>query len=196
MVIVFVETNFLVDVLRPLPSHHALALLDRHGRGEVQLWLPWCCAAESARTLPRVIDGDLGFADSMIRFAAAEYQRAPRSFDKSAIDALRDRARAAQRTALETLSDRIRALVDRLNVIGPSPEVVNKTLRLFPVKQLNPFDEMVAGAVLAKASELRGSGGQPIYFCELDKDLSGTHPTLSKAYGEHGLTVLSSFRVP
>ena len=83
MITVFVETNFLVDVLRPLPSPEASALLDRHVRGEVQLWLPWCCAAEASRTLTRVIDEDLGFADRMVRFAASEYQKRPGSFDKS-----------------------------------------------------------------------------------------------------------------
>ena len=196
MITVFVETNFLVDVLRPLPSPEASALLDRHVRGEVQLWLPWCCAAEASRTLTRVIDEDLGFADRMVRFAASEYRKRPGSFDKSVIDSLRTSARDAREQALASQNARILALVDRLNLIAPGADVVSRTLSLFSVKQLNPFDEMIAGAVLCKAAELFDQGVRDLYFCELDKDLWDTHAPLAQAYAECGLKLLRSFHVP
>ncbi len=64
---VYVETNFLVDLLRPFPKKAATALRDRNGR-DVVLHLPWCAFVEARRTLERVINEDLGFVDNAGRF--------------------------------------------------------------------------------------------------------------------------------
>ena len=42
---VFVETNFLVYLLRPFPTPEAQALFDRNGV-DVTLHVPWCSQAE------------------------------------------------------------------------------------------------------------------------------------------------------
>jgi len=39
---VFVETNFLVDLLRPFPSKDAEALFARNDGADLRLYIPWC----------------------------------------------------------------------------------------------------------------------------------------------------------
>jgi hypothetical protein len=65
---VFVETNFLVDLLRPLPSADAEALFERFQRGELQLYVPWASVSEAKRTLDRIMADDLGFDHKMLSF--------------------------------------------------------------------------------------------------------------------------------
>jgi hypothetical protein len=193
---VFVETNFVVELLRPLPASAATALLDLHLRGQVSLLLPWCCASEARRTLDRVISEDLGFRDKMMRFAAVEYQRNPGGFDKSAVDFLRSVADSARVEAIQTIDARIADLVAKVSVIPPSEAVVRRTLGMFAVKALKPFDEMVAGAVLHRAQELHDAGERDLHFCDLDRDLAAQHPPLAAAYAGCGLNVVQSFVLP
>ena len=190
---VFVETNFVVEVLRPFPASAATALLNRHVCGDVQLLLPWCCASEASRTLVRVISEDLGFRDKMMRFAALQYQRRPGTFDKSAIDFLHTEADSARVEAIRTMDARVADLVSKVDVIPPSEAVIRTTLGMFAVKALKPFDEMVAGAVIHRAQELFDSGERDLHFCSLDQDLAARHPQLAAAYGACGLKVTESF---
>lgn len=43
---VFVETNFLVDLLRPRSKRSATELFARHG-SDVALYIPWCSVADA-----------------------------------------------------------------------------------------------------------------------------------------------------
>ena len=70
---------------------------------------------------------------------------------------------------------------------------------------LPPFDEMVLGAVVAKAVDLHRNGERELFFCNLNKsdfsplDSGGmaiTRPNLEGEYARCGLTYLSSFDVP
>jgi hypothetical protein len=63
------------------------------------------------------------------------------------------------------------------------------------VKSLKPFDEMVLGAVLAKATELHAANERDLHFCNLDTDLASKHPPLLKEYESCGLAIHQDFRV-
>jgi hypothetical protein len=80
--------------------------------------------------------------------------------------------------------------------IDPSPAVVARTLKVFTVKSLKPFDEMVLGAVLSKATDLYAAGEQELYFCDLDGDLASKYPPLVAEYLSCGLSVRQDFKIP
>lgn len=60
---VYVETNFLVDLLRPFPARAAKELHELHQDGGLRLTVPWCALKEAQRTFERVIRDDVGFED-------------------------------------------------------------------------------------------------------------------------------------
>lgn len=193
---VFVETNFLVDLLRPSPSKDADALYARNDNVNLRLYVPWCSQSEAWRTLNRVISEDLGFVEAMMRFTVRRWTADRTLFEKVEIDKLRGLAKADHAAALTSLATRIQATVASIARIDPTPEVVARTLQIFTVKALKPFDEMVLGAVLSKASELFAAGERELYFCNLDGDLASQHPALAAEYGACGLTVRQDFNVP
>lgn len=195
---VFVETNFIVDALRPFPKPAATALLDRVG-GDVTLYIPWVAIAEAKRTMVRIISEDLGFMDGMLRFAALEFQSGQlSSSEKPVVDALGARAHVMRTAAINNASSRIDALAAQAQIIEPTRPVITKTLAVFNVKSLKPFDEMVLGAVLAKAEELHGNGERAIFFCNLNKkDFDPQNrPRLESEYSACGITFKSSFSAP
>lgn len=193
---IFVETNFLVDLLRPFPSPEALALYARNDGTSVRLYVPWCSQAEASRTMTTIIKADLGFTDAMMKFALGRWRVDRTLFDKAEIEKVKAIAERDRREALDTIDQRIRDHVARMTRIDPSPAVVARTIQLFAVKALKPFDEMVLGAVLTKASELYGAGERDLTFCELDRDLASKHPPLVNEYARCGLNVVQGFDVP
>jgi hypothetical protein len=197
---VFVETNFLIDVARPFPSPDATDLLARSGAGgDVTLYVPWVSIAEAKRTLDRIIREDLGFTDSMLKFAVREFRDSIlSSVDKQIIDALSRRAKVARKEAIQGIASAVDDSVAQAVVIEPSKPVVEKVLNLFAVKSLKPFDEMVLGAVLTKALELHKTGERSLWFCNLNtKDFDPANQAgLTAEYAASGLKYLSSFAVP
>jgi predicted nucleic acid-binding protein len=194
---VFVETNFLVSLLRPSPDREALDLFDRNDGVGLRLYVPWCSQGEAHRTLTQhIIKADLGFTDSMMKFVVRRWLADPALFDKKEIDKVKHLAEIERRDAMSTLDQRINDHVGCMERIEPTVDVVNRTLRVFAVKSLKPFDEMVLGAVLAKATELWTKGERELFFCELDGDLASQHPPLLQEYASCGLRVLPDFVVP
>lgn len=191
---VFVETNFLVDLLRPFPGADAHTLFKRNQIGDVRLYLPWCVRAEAKRTLRRVINEDLGFTVNMIKFVSARWPHERDLFDRREIHKVKKLAEKDRIDALRTLDIRLQDAIAQMTVIEPSPAVVENTLRVFDVKVLKPFDEMVLGAVLAKATELHAVGERDLTFCEPDLDFSGM--ALASEYAACGLTIRDDFDVP
>lgn len=199
---VFVETNFIVDVLRPFPRQDPERLLARHGK-DVTLHVPWCCAAEAQRTLNRIIREDLAFIDGAGKFLGqtmslpAGRGRPDASFAAGIQEFIR-RGRASRTQALFDYPTRIEALMRSLSVIEPSPAVIARTLGVFPIKALTPFDEMVLGAVLEQAGALHAAGESAIYFCNLNKNdfAPTTGNELAAAYATAGIQYLDSFVVP
>jgi hypothetical protein len=190
---VFVETNFLVEILRPFPGPDALALSRR---GDVTIHVPWVSVSEAKRTLARVINEDLGFDSPLAQLAAAEFRAGDLDAQaKPVVDAMVQRLKARRAEALRTAVTRVDEAVGRMRVIAPSIAVVDRTLGLYPIKSLPPFDEMVLGAVLARADALGGSGGRPMYFCNLNKR-DFDNASLRAEYERVGLTYSASFKLP
>lgn len=195
---VFVETNFIIDVLRPFPAPAAEALANRIG-ADVTLYMPWVAIAEAKRTLVRLIGEDLGFTEMLAKYAVREFQAGTLSrTDKPVIDALAARAKARLAQDIQSASIRIDALAARAVVIEPTKPVVAKALSLFAVKTLKPFDEMVLAAVLTEAAQLHANGERDLYVCNKNtNDFDPVNRPLLKAeYDACGLTFLATFAVP
>ncbi len=193
---VFVEINFLIDLLPPLPSPDALSLFARNNR-DLKLYIPWYSQSEAHRTLKdTIISADLGFTTAMMKFAVSRWVPDKSLFDKAVLDTVEELATQACADAHETLERRITDSVTAMVCIDPTPVVIARTLRVFIVKTLKPFDEMVLGAVLAKATELHEAKERDLYFCNLDSDFASKHPPLGAEYESCGLKVLPNFRVP
>lgn len=196
---VFVETNFIVDILRPFPVRDAERLYSRHGH-DVTLYLPWCSINEAKRTLNRIIREDIAFVDGAGRFLGRTMARLhpiPPS-DATAIRSFIDLARTSRVQALFDFEARVDALAAGLTVVPPSEAIVRRTLQLFPIKSLPPFDEMVLGAVLEQASALHARGQRELFFCNINK--KDFEPSLgnnlANAYESTGIKYLDSFTVP
>lgn len=190
---VFVETNFLIAVAQPNSDPSALRLLDRSGR-DTTLHLPWCSRAEASRTLDRVIDQDLGFEKLMLQRALRERDKDPALH--AMVQRFARQVREDRRIAKASIEASLDEVVKKVQIIPPSEKVVDRTLLLSRTKSLKPFDEMVLGAVLAKAEALFGDGERELYFCNLNKndfspfDRVGTtvaEPALAEAYQKCGL---------
>jgi hypothetical protein len=193
---VFVETNFLIEVARPNAGSAAQKLLARARDQELTLHVPWVAVAESKRTLDRKINEDLGFSDAMLKFVVREFLAgAITKEEKKVVDEIKRRASEARAAALKGIASAIDAVVADMSVIEPDKDVVAKTLAVFTVKSLKPFDEMVLRAVLTKATELHSSGETELTFCNLDKsDFDPTNqPKLAVEYKACGLTFVTSF---
>lgn len=200
---VFVETNFLIAVARPLPHPRAEKLLADSRRGVVALHIPWCAVTEARRTMQRIINDDLGFDTEMLGFARKELFPADKA-KFAIVQELAATVKAARRLALADLNSKIDAVVADMRIIPPSAEAVNQTLSIWTIKSLPPFDEMVLGTVLAKAIELCQAGERELFFCNLNKSdfspedkggLAITRPELTAAYAACGLTYKPSFDV-
>lgn len=197
---VFVETNFVVEVARPFRSRDAEQLLARaNAGGDVALHIPWVAIAEAKRTLDRIIREDLDFTDSMGKFVVREFRDGQiTGADKSVIEALSKRAKAARKTAIQSIESTVDSVAARATIIEPDKTVVTKVLSLFAVKSLKPFDEMILGAVLMKASELYQSGERDLWFCNLNKrDFDPANQSaLAAEYAAAALQFCPSFVIP
>jgi predicted nucleic acid-binding protein len=197
---VFVETNFLVDLLRPFAGREAEALWGRRGK-DVRLYVPWVSLAEAKRTLGRVVNEDLGFSEAMMTHAVRQLLAGSLSRpDHQVLLRFAEDAKSAQYNQQKAIERRVDEVAQDTNVvvIEPDKAVVEKTLNLFPVKSLPPFDEMVLGAVLVKAAEVNAGGASQLHFCNLNKkDFDPTNrPALAAEYSSCGLLYRSDFRIP
>jgi hypothetical protein len=195
---VFVETNFIIELVRPLPGPDAEKLFARQG-ADVRLHLPWASVVEAKRTLDRIIREDLGFDDSMQRFGVRRFRAGSLSQDeKKVLDHFATIAKAARETALKSIGSDVDAKVAKMELIEPTKGVITKTLSIYPIKSLPPFDEMIMGAVLTKAYDLLQSGETDLYFCNLNKkDFDPTNRSqLEAEYKACGLKYLPTFKVP
>ena len=194
---VFVETNFLIDLLRPFSSKDAESLFARNDGVNLRLYIPWCSQSDALRTLnQRILKEDLGFTDAMMSFAARRWPANRTLFDIKEIQKLESLAKSDRSEALMSLEKRLEGAVAKMERIDPSPAVIARTLQVFTIKSLKPFDEMVLGAILSKATELYAANERDLHFCDLDGDLVSQHPPLVAEYASCGLAVRQDFRVP
>jgi hypothetical protein len=195
---VFVETNFLVELLQPFPKRDAKTLFAR-ANTDVALHIPWVSVTEAKRTLTRIIRDDLAFDDRVSKLAVqlltAQTLSKP---DMALIQAFVEHIKNSRASALSTAEGRVDDAVASMTVIPPSSGAVKKTMAVYPIKALPPFDEMVLGAVLYEANRLYQLGATDLYFCNANtKDFQPTSGNLlAQHYGACGLTYLPNFLVP
>ncbi|HEY1537230.1 MAG TPA: hypothetical protein VGF76_24585, partial [Polyangiaceae bacterium] len=153
---VYVETNFIIELLRPFAAKGATDLRARHGQ-DLVLHVPWCSTTEAKRTLDRIVNEDLGFVDNAGRFLAklgAAAGRPDRTMQQETTKFVK-LAREARRDGLYNYLERLESFAKSIDVIAPSPLATERTVEVFRRKLLNPFDEMVLGLVLAEAEQRR-----------------------------------------
>lgn len=198
MILVYVETNFLIDLLRPIPTREAQRLHRRNGV-DVRVMIPWCSLKEAERTLnDTIIKDDAGFADKAEalwgRLAQSDlakwtpHGRSVQLFLKE-VEEIHAASLAQNVQALEQFRQDV-------NVIGPSPRAMELALDFTRGKRMKPFDEAILGCVLADA-ELHAST-VPKYFCNLNRrDFAPTiGNNLQRAYDDAGLIYLDHFGIP
>ena len=196
---VLVETNLLVDLLRPLPSPEATLLYARNG-SDIAIHLPWVSLAEAKRTIEnRIIREDIGFADNLHQVSMQLLRDHTLSTtDMTAIQKIVRRLKSDTTLMFQGVSQKLSPIAATITVIPPSQGVVDQTMALYPVKTLPPFDEMVLGAVLHQAAQLKASGHTDIFFC--NKNTRDFAPTTSNQlgplYAQHNIRYLNSFVVP
>lgn len=191
---VIVETNFLVDLLRPFKSVEAENLLNQHG-GNLYLYIPWCCQSEAVRTLERIPREDLGFGDSMLKLAQRLYLPSD-PLKMIPFQELKTEADKKRTSDLNTIPQRIATVCQQICTIKPSPDVIAKTLSIFKTKLLAPFDEMVLGAVLAQTEDLKKIDPTcKVYFASLNSKDFGTEILLSE-YKKVDLEYNKTFSIP
>ncbi len=139
---VYVETNFLVDLLRPLRTKEATALHSRHGN-DIELTIPWCCFKEVERTLmDRVVDEDIGFASTANAVWARLREEAPGEWESRnpSVHQFLDAVRDLQRRARADCVIEIEKLMDAVVVVPMSQRATDRALEFSRVKRLKPFD--------------------------------------------------------
>lgn len=202
---VFVETNFLISLLRPFPERDAKSLYERHGK-DLELRIPWCAFTEARRTLEQIVREDLSFIDGCGKFLGALMgadSRPDAAFQQHVEDFIK-RSREFRKQRFFDYPNRIEGIKASVAVIEPSRAVVDRTLGLFKTKALPPFDEMILGAVLADAEALQAEARKEkkqadIWLCNLNKKdfmPKNSQATLVKEYQRLGIQYLADFSVP
>lgn len=195
---VFVESNFVIELLRPFAGPDAAKLFARQG-ADVQLHIPWAAVVESKRTLGRLIAEDLGFDGTMLKFGVIQLKNAGITKDEmKVLQKFGKMTKSAREKALKNASSAVDAAVGKMTLIEPTKDVITKTLAMYQVKSLQPFDEMIMGAVLTRAADLAKTGATSLFFCNLNKDdFDPTNrPQLAAEYAASKVTYLPSFKVP
>jgi hypothetical protein len=196
---VFVETNFLVDLLRPFPKRDAESLFSRISV-DITMYIPWVSVSEAKRTLnSKIVNEDLGFANLMQQFGVALLKKNSISNkDMQCIQLLENHIKTERAYRLKSVDNDVNNAIGKMIVIPPSQGVIDKTISLYPVKYLPPFDEMVLGAVLFHAQSLAAAGEKDLFFCNANsKDFGpSSGNTLAAAYASCSLIYLDKFIVP
>lgn len=194
---VYVETNFLVDLLRPLRQRPAQRLWQRHTSADIRLTVPWCSLKEAQRTLQRIVRQDLGFAETAGLFRGRLFANNAELARRlgPAVDEFLDEARKARGDAEATLLQSLEQVRTQVDVVHASERTAELAVTLNREKYLKPFDEMVLACVLADAEERPADEDR--FFCSLDKDLAPTDDNgLVAEYKRCAVVHRRDFKVP
>lgn len=202
---VFVETNWVVKYLAP--AHHkmpaAVDLLERSKRGEIKLHVPSICLTEARRPLrekfnprneARAIREFIPWALNQGALSVAEAQLVRRVLEMYEVKIQRDLDLVD--TALEALRSEA-----ALDVFPVTEQALSHALSLATRHDLNPFDQTILAAILARAAELRLNGERFVEFCELDSDLlpwdahGRPKPSLTREYDDAAIWVRADFQL-
>ncbi len=168
--------------------------------GDVAIHIPWVSLTEAKRTIEtRIIREDIGFSDNLQRFSVRILRDNTLSLeDMRSIQKVVKRLKLDTSRLIKEVSQSLADVAKNISVIPPSQGVVDKTMTLYPVKALPPFDEMVLGAVLHQAEWLKTAGHTEVYFCNKNtKDFAPTTGNqLATIYAQHNIHYLNTFEVP
>ena len=203
---VFVETNWVVDVIAPahLQSPQAIQLLQSADVGQLTIFLPAICLAEARETVPRRFaprsrSADLRkfvqWARTQGRLSTEEATTAFKVFEQ--FDNLVTQE-------LTKVPERLAALKKHsgVNIFPISESMLERQVVIGSMGlSLKPYDLAILAAILVKAEELREAGYSEFAFCELDSDLQpwdrvgNRKPILSNLYTDAEIQVYGDFLV-
>jgi predicted nucleic acid-binding protein len=172
---VFVETNWVVELVAPLISRNpgARELLERSRRGELVLHVPAIALAEARKVIrERSPRADLGGIRAFIRD-----RRQRGELEEAAANASFDLLSLYQQHVANEKAvapERISALLqdDALDVFHLDEEILVCSTHLAAETglELQSFDQAILAAVLVRGAALRGPDSE-VCFCTYDSDL-------------------------
>ncbi|HLL01719.1 MAG TPA: hypothetical protein VK539_14110 [Myxococcaceae bacterium] len=200
---VFVETNWVVDVATP--AHHrvpaALELLERAGRGELQLHLPSICLTEARRTIPTKFQ-PRHEADAIRKFLSLPRPDSITDAEAQTVRRVLGIYEQQVKRELRQLEETLQLFLKKpgLEVFPLNERMLKYEVELSPLDLgLQSFDHAVLASVLGRADELKAAGESDLAFCELDshlqpwdKDGRAKQP-LASLYDERWIWVYGNF---
>jgi predicted nucleic acid-binding protein len=200
---VFVETNWVVGVASPV--HHrvpdALDLLERAGRGELQLHLPSICITEARRTIPTRFQ-PRHEADAIRKFLSSPRPGSITDTDAQTVRRVLSMYEQQVKRELKQLEETLQSLLKQpgLEVFPLNERMLKYEVELSPLELgLHSFDHAVLASVLGRADELKAAGEAELAFCELDSDLQPwdkegrAKQPLASLYDERWIWVYGNF---
>ena len=201
---VFVETNWVVDIIAPahLQSPQAIQLLQRAETGEFELYLPAICLAEARETVPRRFAPRMGAKDlrKFVRWAKSQdYLNAE---DSNVAFRVLQKFEELVEAELSKVPERLNNLQhhSHLKVFPLSEPMLERQVSIGAMDlSLKPYDLAILSAILVRSEALRREGFTKVCFCELDSDLQpwnklgAPKPNLKKLYDDAQVEVYDNF---
>ncbi|MFO5473694.1 MAG: hypothetical protein ACLBM2_07270 [Dolichospermum sp.] len=173
---VFVETNWVVDIVAPahLQSQQASQLLSLAEAGEFELYLPAICLTEARETIPRRFTPRSRSEDLRKFVQWAKRQGKMTTEDANAAFRVFDKFDGLVANELTKVPERLIELAEHpnLNVFPLSESMLERQVYIGAMDtSLKPYDLAVLAAILVRAEDLQQQGHSWVGFCELDSDL-------------------------
>ena len=204
---VFVETNWIVDVVGPahLQSPQAVQLIQRVQNGEFELFIPTICFAEARETVPRrfIPKSTSDNFRKFVRWAKGENKVSPE--DAEIAFRIFDQFDGLVRNELNQIPFRLENLAHQqgINCFPLSERMLEFQVELGSMSlDLKPFDLAILAAILIKVVDLKSQGYEILGFCELDSDLlpwdkkGDPKSKLKELYDNVNLQVYKGFSLP
>jgi predicted nucleic acid-binding protein len=177
--VVFVETNWVVDVLAPahLQSPQALELLARANSGELRIFVPHISLIEAQETIPRRFASRSRSSSNELRKFVRWARDEKRLSNQDANSAFRvfDQFENLVISELNQIPNRLDNLRQHsgLCLFSLSEAMLERQVRIGATTlNLKPYDLAILAAILVKAEEIyQEQKIEQFIFCELDSDL-------------------------
>ena len=203
---VFVETNWVVDIVAPahLQSQQASQLLSLAEAGEFELYLPAICLTEARETIPRRFTPRSRSEDLRKFVQWAKRQGKMTTEDANAAFRVFDKFDGLVANELTKVPERLIELAEHpnLNVFPLSESMLERQVYIGAMDtSLKPYDLAVLAAILVRAEDLQQQEHSWVGFCELDSDLQpwdkngALKPILSDLYNASRVWVYQDFLV-
>jgi len=203
---VFVETNWVVDIVAPahLQSQQASQLLSLAETGEFELYLPAICLTEARETIPRRFTPRSRSEDLRKFVQWAKRQGKMTTEDANAAFRVFDKFDGLVTNELTKVPERLIELAEHpnLNVFPLSESMLERQVYIGAMDtSLKPYDLAVLAAILVRAEDLQQQEHSWVGFCELDSDLQpwdkngALKPILSDLYNASRVWVYQDFLV-